>query len=255
MHPHGTRIRFHATTSALVAAVALVLTSACGGTVTVEKKSSKDRSTTTTTTTTNGTGGSGTTTGIFDKAGKGSFDDATFDTEVDACLEQSVVKSLGPDAMDTLASVELSEYSAEELDALVRAFNKCVPGSAIARSVTTTFYREAGLKTAPSSAVISCVEKEIDGRTGEIVAEGARSDAGAFPEITITSIDRCVPPADVAALLKQSFLEAGLTEQQAACTSSALEGQVTISDIADAGRDQQSPALQAKVEEAAQSCR
>lgn len=254
MHPHVTHTRFHATTSALIAAVVLVLTGACGGTITVEKKSSKDRSTTTTTTT-NGTGGSGTTTGIFDKAGKGSFDDATFDTEVDACLEQSVVKSLGPGAMDTLASVEISEYSAEELDALVRAFNKCVPGSSIARSVTTTFYREAGLKTAPSSAVISCVEKEIDGRTGEIVAEGARSDAGAFPEITIRSIDRCVPPADVAALLKQSFLEAGLTEQQAACTSSALEGQVTISDIAEAGRDQQSPALQAKVEEAARSCR
>lgn len=239
---------------ALVGALVLVA-GACGGDDSATEKTSPRRSTSTTTTK---SGGSGSDTalagGILGKAGGQQFDGSGFGADIEECVGRSVTTALGQKDAEAMASAELAEYTAEEMDALLAAFNKCVPGTELARSLTTSFYRTAGMKTAPGSAVLTCVGKALDGRTGEVVAEGARSDSGVMPQFTLQILDRCVPPGDISGMLEASFADAGLTPEQASCTAKALEGQISVSELAEAGFKEGSPALEAKVSAAAETC-
>lgn len=254
--PHSPRVP-----SILVALLgALVLVAGgCGGDDSSTAKSSGKRATTTTakdgsSTSKGSREATAAATGILGNAGGSQFDGSGFGAEIEECVGRSVTNALGEKDADAMASAKPAEYTAEEMDALVAAFNKCVPGTELARSIATSFYNTAGMKNPPGSAVVTCIGKALDGRTGEVVAEGARSDSGATPQFTLTILDRCVPPADISTMLEASFAEAGLPAEQATCTAKALEGQITVSELAEAGFKESSPALEAKVAAAAQSC-
>ena len=245
-------------TSALLLAVLATfafVAAACGGDddEASPSKSSDERETTTTEK--DKKTDAGIASGILDSVSKsGKFDESGLGEDVELCLGESLIDELGVDAAEEMGSADPTTYSEEELDALVNAFDACVPGSAIAESMTTSFYESAGAKTAPSSEVVDCVASELDGRTGQVVREGVAVDSGEVPQLTLQIMDACVPPADVTALLQAAFVDAGLTEAQATCTANALEGQISVSDLAQAGHEDGSPELEAKVEAAAQSC-
>ncbi|UDY37097.1 hypothetical protein [Dermatobacter hominis] len=246
-------------TSALLLAVLATfafVAAACGGDddEASPSKSSDERETTTTEK--DDGGDSGIASGILDSAAKsGQFDDSGLGEDVELCLGQSIIDAVGEDQAQQMAEGDISTYTAEEVDALATAFDDCVPGSALAESMTTSFYESAGATTAPSSTVVDCVAGELDGRTGQVVKEGVAVDSGQVPELTLQIMDTCVPPEDVTALLQSAFVDAGLTEAQATCTANALSGQITVSELAQAGLDDGSSEITAKVEAAAQSCR
>jgi hypothetical protein len=247
-------------TSALLLAVLATfafVAAACGGDddEATPSKNSDERETTTTET--DEDADTGIASGILDSASKGgTFDDSGFDEDVELCVGESIIDAVGEDTAQQMADGDPSTYSPEELDALAAAFDECVPGSALAESMTDSFYKSAGSKTPPSAEVVDCVATELDGRTGTVIKEGVAVDSGEMPELTLQIMDRCVPPADVTALLQAAFVDAGLTEAQATCTANALNGQISVSELAEAGAASGgSPELEAKVEAAAQSCR
>lgn len=220
---------------------------------TAEKKSDERPESTTTT---EASSGDGIASGILDRAsssaklGSGSG----FDDDIAECVGNSVIDSLGEEQATAMSEADLADYSPEELTALADAFDECVPGHIIAEDMTVSFYESAGATTEPSIETVQCVADALDGKTGQIVKEGAKADAGGFPALTLAVMDSCVPPQDVAALLKAAFLDAGLTESQADCTATALQDQISVSDLAAAGLSDDNPELEAKVQAAAQTC-
>lgn len=245
-------------TSLLVAGLATLafVTPGCGGgDDDTASKSSGDRPESSTTEKSSGDG-NGIASGILDRASTSAKfgDDSGFDDAVAECVGSSVIDSLGEEQAEAMSNAEVSEYTDEELTALADAFDECVPGELIAESMTVSFYESAGATTEPSIETVQCVADALDGRTGQVVKEGAKADAGGFPALTLAVMDGCVPPEDVAALLKTAFLDAGLTEAQADCTATALQGQISVSDLAVAGLSDDNPELEAKVQQAAQAC-
>ena len=247
-------------TSALLLAVLATfafVAAACGGDDDEATPSKKSDERETTTTESDDGGDTGIASGILDSAAKGGqFDDSGFGEDVELCLGQSIIDAVGEDEAQAMADGDISDYTAEQVDALATAFDDCVPGSALAESMTSSFYESAGSQTPPSASVVACVGDQLDGRTGQVVKEGVAVDSGQLPELTLQIMDTCVPPEDVTALLQSAFVDAGLTEAQATCTANALNGQISVSELAQAGAaDGESPELQAKVEAAAQGCR
>lgn len=243
----------------LVACIGALVTTAggCGGgDATPGGSAGKRPAPTTTTRPADPTARSGVADAILRRASSGAqIDDSGFDEAIAECVADSVTESVGEIRANAMADAEVSAYSEEEVKALAGAFDKCVPGRIISESITRSFYTGAGAATEPSIETVACVSQALEGRTGRIVAEGARVGSGAVPEVTLEVMDRCIPASDVTVLLEKSFLDAGLTQDQATCTSKALEGQLKVSDLARAGRNETTPDIEAKTKSAAQRCR
>lgn len=243
--------RLNALLAASIAPLALMAV-ACGGSD--DDTASKDSDSRETTTTAKA--GSGVASGILEKASQsGQFDASDFDEDLEECVGESVIDSLGESEAEAMVEIEVSDYTTDQIDALAVAFNDCVPGQVIAPMLVSSFYEGMGAVEPSDPTMVDCVAAFVDGRTGDIVREGAAAQAtDAVPEVTIQAFDQCMPPEDITALLKDAFLTSGLSEEQATCVSTALEGQLSVADLAAAGMDQQSPELEAKLQAAAQGC-
>ena len=235
---------------AVLATFAFVAAAGGGGDETVSK-SSEERETTTTE-----DADPGIASGILDRATSGAgFDSDEFDSDVEECIGESVIDSVGESGAEDMMSADPADYSSEQVDALVQAFNDCVPGSAMAPSLVSSFYEGMGATEPSDPTMVDCVADEIDGRTGELVGEGLAVEAtDAFPELTLQVMDKCMPPEDLTALLTDAFASSGLTETQASCVAAALEGQISVTELAEAGMGTGSPELEAKVQAAAAGC-
>lgn len=256
MQNHQTRTRRASATFVLVVATAALLASGCGGKDdSTASKDSNTKETTTTAKKSSGDGG-GIASGILNKASKsGKFGSDEFDSGVEECVGGSVIDSLGESGAEEMASADAADYTSEQVDALVTAFNDCVPGKVIAPTLVSSFYEGMGVAEPTDSTMVECVGKFVDGKTGEIVQEGLASEAtNAVPEITLKAFDKCMPAEDITALLEKAFASSGLTDAQASCVATALKGQISVSDLVAAGSPGGDPALEAKVKAAAAGC-
>lgn len=257
MQNHQTRTRRASATLVLVVATAALLASGCGGNDdSTASKDSNTKETTTTAKKSSGGDSGGIASGILDKASKsGKFGSDELGSGVEECVGGSVIDSLGESGAEEMASADAADYTSEQVDALVTAFNDCVPGKVIAPTLVSSFYEGMGVAEPTDSTMVECVGEFVDGKTGEIVQEGLASEAtNAVPEITLKAFDSCMPAEDITALLEKAFASSGLTETQASCVATALQGQITVSDLVAAGSPGGDPALEAKVQAAAADC-
>lgn len=258
MQNHQTRTRRASATLVLVVATAALLASGCGGNDdSTASKDSNTKETTTTAKKSSGGDSGGIASGILDKASKsGKFGSGEFDSDTAECVGGSVIDSLGEDGAQEMSAAAAADYTSDQVDALVTAFNDCVPGSMIAPTMVSSFYEGMGVTQPTDSAMVECVGNFVEGKTGEIVKEGLAAEAtDAMPEITLKSFDKCMPPDDITGLLEKAFASSGLTNTQASCVAAALKGQITVSDLVAAGAPGGDPALEAKVKSAAEGCR
>jgi len=239
---------------AVLASFAFVAASCSSGS---DESVSKESDTKETTTTEKERSGGGIASGILDRAAKsGKFSSSGFGGDVEECIGGSVIDSLGEDEAQTMADTDPSEYSPDQVDALVAAFNDCVPGEVIAPTLVSSFYEGMGAAEPSDSTMVDCVADAVDGQTGDIVREGIAAQANeSTPELTLQAFDQCMPAEDITALLTEAFTSSGLTAEQAACVATALEGQISVSELAAAGQNDGSPELEAKVQAAAEGCR
>ncbi len=258
MHTHQMRSRRASAALVIVVASVALAVSACGGSDdTGASKQSNTKDTTTTTTKKKGSDGSSIASGILDKASKsGKFGSGEFDSDTAECVGGSVIDSLGEDGAQEMSAAAAADYTSDQVDALVTAFNSCVPGSMIAPTMVSSFYEGMGVTEPTDSAMVECVGGFVEGKTGEIVKEGIASQAtDAVPEITLKAFDKCMPPEDISALLEKAFTSSGLTDTQASCVATELKGQITVSDLVAAGGAGGNPDLEAKIKSAAEGCR
>lgn len=251
MHIRGrSRSRSTSLLLAVLASVAFVA-AACGGDDETVSKSSDEKETTTTS-----GSGAGIASGILDRAASGAgFDSDEFDADIEECIGESVIDAVGESSAEAMMDGDPADYSADEVDALVQAFNDCVPGEAMAPTMVSSFYEGMGATEPTDPTMVDCVAEEIDGRTGDLVGEGLAVEAtDAFPELTLQVMDTCMPTEDLTALLTEAFASSGLTDAQASCVATALEGQITVTDLAEAGSGTGSPELEALVQSAALGC-
>ena len=252
-HPPTPLRRAGALLVAVLASFAFVAASCSSS----DESASKESDTKETTTTEKERSGGGIASGILDRAAKsGKFSSSGFGGDVEECIGGSVIDSLGEDEAQTMADTDPSEYSSDQVDALVAAFNDCVPGEVIAPTLVSSFYEGMGAAEPSDSTMVDCVAEAVDGQTGDIVREGiAAQENESTPELTLQAFDQCMPAEDITALLTEAFTSSGLTAEQAACVATALEGQISVSELAAAGQNDGSPELEAKVQAAAEGCR
>lgn len=175
------------------------------------------------------------------------------------CLGKELVRQLGEDDAVALnqSDADLNELPEAEQTAVRDAFNKCVPGSALAEELTSEFYSEIGASTAPDQEVLDCVAAELDGKTGDVVFEGLSVDT-AETDLTLTTniLDGCIPAELLTELFTTSFIEAGLTPDQAQCVADQLSGQVTLGQLVDleSADDELGAEFEALIEQAVTAC-
>ena len=238
---------------ALFAALALTA-GACSSSDDETSKSSDEKETTTSTSATSS--GSGVASGILDRATEGAgLDAGGFDEDVAECVGQSVIDAVGESDAEAMVDGDPATYSPDEIDAMVTAFNECVPGDVMAPGMVSSFYEGMGATEPTGSEMTDCVAEAIDGRTGDLVGEGIAVEAtDEFPELTLQVMDECMPQEDLTALLIDAFTSSGLTSAQATCVADALEGQISVTELARAGMNEGSPELESKVQAAAVGC-
>jgi hypothetical protein len=224
------------------------------------KKTSKDRPASTSTTSKGSSDGASTgiASGILSSSRASKLDPSSVGEDEAACLGGYVIDQVGEDEARAISDADISTLSDAQLAVLTAGFDKCISGATMAPDLVASFYQGTGVKTAPSDAVVACVAKGIDGRTGEVVAESASLDAGgtsAAAPITLSVMDTCVPASDITALLEGAFVDAGLTQAQASCTATALSGKISITQLAELGTSSSLPPdIQATITQAAQGC-
>lgn len=175
------------------------------------------------------------------------------------CVARILVDELGEDGAQELneSSEDLASVPGEQQDAVTAGFNECVPGSAVAETVTTRFYEGFGATAPPTEEVIDCVGTELDGQTGDVVFEGlAATEDGTVPQVTIAAFEACVPDDVIAEVFVTAFEGQGATPEQARCTADAVAGRLSLEQLAEIGSSGGTlPAdVQAIVTEAAQGC-
>jgi hypothetical protein len=251
--------RSRAAVAVLLLATAGLVLSGCGGNDSAApvKRTSGDRPTSTTeTTTAGGTDSGGIASGILSSSRASKLDPNSVSDDEAQCLGSYVIDRVGEQEAQTISDEAIDALTPDQLAVLTAGFNKCISGATMAGDLVTSFYEGAGVRSTPTDEVVACVADGIDGRTGDVVAESATLAESATAPITLSVMDTCVPASEVTELLRSAFQEAGLTPAQATCTAGALEGKISLSELAEIGSASSlPPEIEAKVTTAAQGCK
>lgn len=181
-----------------------------------------------------------------------SEDDAT-------CVAGTLVDELGAEQATEVvqSSDDLLEIPAAERIVVTDTFNDCVPGTAVATAVVEEFYSSLGASTEPDPAVIECVGTEMDGRTGDVLFEGAEADTNdTVPTVTLAALEQCVPDGVLAEVFMSAFESEGATPEQARCTADAVASQLSLEEITRLGLEggEMSPEIEGIISQAATDC-
>lgn len=170
---------------------------------------------------------------------------------VTQCVGQTLITSVGPDGAMAMLGAGTA-LSAPQLAAISTALDRCVPGTTVAGPLASILYHGNGPAAPP--AVVSCMAGALDGRVGQVLAAAVRDPGGSFTDQALAVLDRCVPPADVATLIRTALVDGGVSPTQAACATDGLRDLLTVSDLVRISRNQAGPAVEAKVRAVLVSC-
>jgi hypothetical protein len=123
--------------------------------------------------------------------------------------------------------------------------------------VVEEFYSSLGASTEPDPAVVECVGAQMDGRTGDVLFEGAEADTNdTLPTVTLAALEECVPDEVLAEVFVSAFESEGATPEQARCTADAVASQLTLEQITRIGLEggEMSPEIEGIITEAATNC-
>jgi len=170
------------------------------------------------------------------------------------CLGQALTDSLGSAEAEDLTTTK--NPTPDQLDAISASFDACVKGTTLAPSLTEGFFSELPGSPAPDQSVVSCVAGEIDGKTGSIIVDSINSDqADTLPTEVLATFDVCVPDDIVAGLLVDELSSDGTFDAtQAQCIADKVAAQLSITDLAAAGKSGTSDTVTQLVQDATIAC-
>lgn len=170
------------------------------------------------------------------------------------CLGQALTDALGSSEAQELTTTQ--NPTSDQLDAISAAFDACVKGTTLAPSLTEGFFSELPGSPTPDQSVVSCVAGEIDGKTGTIIVDSVNSEqSDTLPTEVLATFDVCVPDDIVAGLLVDELTSDGTFDAtQAACIADRVAAQLSITELAAAGKSGSSDTVTKLVEDATLAC-
>jgi hypothetical protein len=183
----------------------------------------------------------------------------TISADEATCVARTLVDELGAEEAAEVvgSSDDLLEIPATQRVVVTDTFNDCVPGTAVATAVVEEFYTSIGASSEPDPVVVDCVATEMDGRTGDVLFEGAEADSNdTLPTVTLAALESCVPDDVLAEVFVSAFEAEGATPEQAQCTAEAVTSQLTLEQITRLGLDdaEMSPEIEGIITQAATGC-
>jgi hypothetical protein len=184
--------------------------------------------------------------------------DGTFSQQESVCLAQYLVDELGEEqAREVGEADDLPSLPTAQLQAARVAMNECIPGDALADTMTTQFYQGLGAGARPARGVVRCIAGELDGQTGDVLVATLRQDArGEAPTTLIAAFAECVPDGVLIDVFAQSFEDEGAGPDAARCIAAELVDEVSLAQLVQLGMSgkEPGPELQAAIVDAVGTC-
>ena len=169
----------------------------------------------------------------------------TVSAKVQRCVGRSLVDDLGEATAKAVGTKDPSQLPAGHRAAAVRAFNTCVPGSALSG---TLLQQIAGGLTTVDAGLEKCVAKQLDGKVGAMVA--MLSDPKHQDSKQWKLLDGCSTTSLAKGLIEQSLVSSGASPEVAACVVGKLGDELRVSEIM-----MQSKVLQSSLRASMDECR